>query len=270
MISRRVGSCERSNCFWKVILLGLALHNCFGSSEGTGINRSFSNREQCKGTSTTESRGGKWEHDKNASLLLLFHSVSLLIFQKRLVLNRVQANDAANRNLACKTVHSHPSEPTYWNNSPNQSQCVEATLWSQLRCCCPETNFKLFADPHICMLLGTGYTLVHIPRKVGEAMTQYLLSLTIFWKGFNDFFPPAESTALPSAFQQTASFLEARNDHDVLKPDRQCRETKALNSTNPRLCTRSTTFYSSGKGGIKPQLEILSGNDEVLLLLESY
>lgn len=67
------------------------------------------------------------------------------------------------------------------------------------------------------MLLGTGYTSVHTLGKVGEVMTQYLLSLTIFWKGLNDFFPLAESTVLPSAFLQTASFLQARNDHNVLK-----------------------------------------------------
>lgn len=146
MICRAVASCERFNCFWKVVLLGMALHNCFGSSEGTGINRSFSNSEQCKGISTTESKGGKWEQDKNASLLLLFHSIPPLIFQKWLVLNRVQANDAANRNLASKIVHSHPFEPMYWNNSTNQSLCVEAALWSQLHCCCPETSFNLFAE----------------------------------------------------------------------------------------------------------------------------
>lgn len=59
---------------------------------------------------------------------------------------------------------------------------------------------------------------MHTLGKVGEAMTQYLLSLTIFWKSFNEFFFfSAESTVLPAAFLLTASFLEARNDHDVLK-----------------------------------------------------
>lgn len=77
-----------------------------------------------------------------------------------------------------------------------------------------------------------------------------------------------QQAIFPSAFLQLASFLEGRNYHNVIK-------LKLSNSGRPRHCTtlipetRSTTFYSSGKGGINTQIEILSENEEVFLVLES-
>lgn len=76
-----------------------------------------------------------------------------------------------------------------------------------------------------------------------------------------------QQAIFPSAFLQPASFLEGRNDHNVIK-------LKLSNSGRPRHCTTlipdtRSTFYSSRKGGINPQIEILSENEEVFLVLES-
>lgn len=124
-------------------------------------------------------------------------------------------------NLASKIVHSHPSERMYWNSSPNQSQCLKAALWSQLWCHCPETNFNLFAKTcsvHVCVCCWVPATPQHIHQeRWGKWWLNIYLPSPYSGKVLMTFFPPAESTVLPSAFLQTASFLEARNDHDVLK-----------------------------------------------------
>lgn len=84
------------------------------------------------------------------------------------------------------------------------------------------------------------------------------------------FFPcSAESIVLPSAFLQAVSFLEAPNDHNVLKSAGSA-ETKALSSTNPRPCTGSAMLYVGRKGGIIPRAGILSGREEAVLLPESH
>lgn len=89
-------------------------------------------------------------------------------------------------------------------------------------------------------------------------------------RGFYVFFPcSAESIVLPSAFLQAVSFLEAPNDHNVLKSAGSA-ETKALSSTNPRPCTGSAMLYVGRKGGIIPRAGILSGREEAVLLPESH
>lgn len=104
-------------------------------------------------------------------------------------------------------------------------------------------------------------------------LTITLLNTSVFslsQRGFNSIFPcSAESIVLPSAFLQAGSFLEATNDHNVLKSTGNA-ETKAPSSTNPRPCMGSAMFYVGRKGGIAPQAGILSGRDEAVLLPESH
>lgn len=97
-------------------------------------------------------------------------------------------------------------------------------------------------------------------------MTQYLFSLTIFCNNLNDFISAA-SIAFSISFS-TVSLIPGRQKWPQCDKTQagQYREAKTLHWS--QTLTRPT-FYSSRKGGINPQMENLSENEEVFLLLKS-